>query len=709
MAVTSDQIAEISRATVDLYKAAEQAILREVTRRLADGMDAPDWAVTRLGALSTLRSTVQQVLALVLDAAATSIREALARAYRSGQAEATTGIPARLLPRDSDAVRAGVVVAGQVPRAGLIENLAAALVQDVGERHSNVVRHVTDVYRQVITEATAVSVAGGMTRRQASQHAYQKLIDQGVTSFTDVRGRRWRLSSYVEMGVRTVTQRAAVQGQADKQERLGLPFCVVSNEVQECEMCRPFEGQVLRIGIGPVGTVQAVNPVTGRTVTVEVVATLDGARARGLQHPNCRHGIRAYLPGVTKLPEVPTADPKGDRARQRQRAIERAIRKYKERELGALDPAAKAIARSKVRLWQGQMRDHLAANPALKRLPYREQIGAGNLPPGAHPAPAPSPAPPPTPPAAPPALPQRQRVTQPPTPVEDLPALLRMDTTHTVNREMMKDVFGKIIGGDYAGFTVEINEVSRYGSFGSDGNQRGILASGLIYPEGDLDANPVGYVQRGFYRDDDGALVAVHSYLKLVREYQGRGFASEFNGRLEDWYRQQDIARIEIHANIDVGGYTWAIQGYNFADNEEAENALDRLRDIQSKTQIRADRIRDFLRGVIPDSNDPGLDDDEEEDDDGDLNETAVDYFYNDDLSEENRAALDALLQQLNKEINAAERILDAARNNRFGSPGFPTATEIALAGRQPGHGRTDLWIGKRAMLGSDWQGVKWL
>ncbi|MEO3860883.1 phage minor capsid protein [Acrocarpospora sp. B8E8] len=86
-----------------------------------------------------------------------------------------------------------------------------------------------------------------------------------------------------------------------------------------------------------------------------------------------------YLPGVTKAP-TKTADPEGDRARQRQRAIERKIRQYKERELAALTPEAKAAAKVKVKQWQSIMRDHLKANPKLKRQSHREAIGAGSIP-----------------------------------------------------------------------------------------------------------------------------------------------------------------------------------------------------------------------------------------------------------------------------------------------------------------------------------------
>ncbi|MEV6800525.1 phage minor capsid protein [Micromonospora rifamycinica] len=394
MTVSPDQIGAISRATVDMYRVAESALVALVARYLRAGIDGPMWATQRLAAVSALRRAAQAVVARLDRDAPGAIGQAAAAAYRAGHGSALTDLPEDAATRlaSREAVRT-------VRQPAVVESLASALVADVGEQHSNVVRDTLDVYRKVIAEATAVSVAGGQTRQQAAQHAYARLIDQGITGFTDRAGRRWRLSSYVEMGVRTVTQRAAAQGQTDRLQSAGIRLVIVSDAVQECALCRPFEGKVLAIS-APAGQVQARNPVTGATVAVQAMTTLDRARAAGFQHPNCRHSVSAYLPGVTRHPTRPTADPQGDEARQRQRAIERAIRRWKERQTGALDADAAKAAGRKVRAWQAEMRDHLAANPALKRLAYREQIGAGNIPPAAPtplapPAPRPRPTTPP--------------------------------------------------------------------------------------------------------------------------------------------------------------------------------------------------------------------------------------------------------------------------------------------------------------------------
>ena len=672
MAVDLDLIEAIVQESVDLYRAAERALLQLVTSKLEQSLDAPEWAVSRQADVGSLRTAAQNIVDQLDSDVPDAITAAVAQAYREGDNAVLTD-----LPDDPSIQRAARAATTTVPRSAAMESLAAALVRDVGQRHSNVLRRLTDVYQRVVAEATAVSVAGGLPRRQAAQLAYARFVDQGIASFQDRRGRNWRLTSYVEMALRTVTQRAAVQGQTDRQTRMGLPFVVVSNEAQECRLCRPYEGKVLRIDAGPIGEVAATNPATGAPVSVQVKATLDAARAAGFQHPNCRHSVRAYLPGVTPLPEPPTADAGGDAARQRQRGIERAIRRWKEREQAALSPEGKASARARVKLWQSQMQDHLAAHPSLKRLRYREQIGAGNLPRTRTTTPASTPQPVARP-ERPPLL-QRVRVTQPPARVDDLASLLEVDMTAMANRRMVRDVLGDIIGGDYAGISVEITSAERYPYFGHTGDRPGILVQGRLYPDGDLDADAIGEVHRGFYRDEDGYLVAVHALLAIERNYRGRGFATAFNGHLVDWYRQQRISRVEVHANIDVGGYTWATEGFEFADAQSADDVLARLRFMRDDYAERMDTMR-----------------------------RQADVLDEQGGQEDQVQRLRARADKLQAQLDEAATILEAAELHPFGADGFPTSWRISQCGRGTAVDG-NMWLGKSAMLGSDWEGVKWL
>ncbi|MGA5764486.1 phage minor capsid protein [Nonomuraea bangladeshensis] len=385
MAVDQDLLDRIAASVADLYREVETALVRTVAQQLRKDVHEQPQSVQfyqeKLDAVRKLQASARLILASLQERRATVIREAVARAYRSGSDAAVAGLPEKWFPKSGVGQRARGATA-VVPNARVLENIAQALHQDVGRVDANILRAPLDAYRAVQAGAAARITSGAFTRRQASQAAWQRLMDRGISSFTDRAGRRWRLSSYVEMLARTNAQRAAVQGQTDRLAELDIDLVYISDNVQECKRCRPYESKVLRRDAGPVGKIRVEHATRdGVMVTVDVIDTLDGARAKGLFHPNCRHSASAYLPGVTTLKKG-TADPEGDKARQRQRALERRIRAAKEAELGALTPAAKKAARARVAAAQGALRAHLKAHPALKRLTYREQIGAGNIPKG---------------------------------------------------------------------------------------------------------------------------------------------------------------------------------------------------------------------------------------------------------------------------------------------------------------------------------------
>ncbi|HOY82944.1 MAG TPA: hypothetical protein PLB92_12485, partial [Rhodoglobus sp.] len=71
---------------------------------------------------------------------------------------------------------------------------------------------------------------------------------------------------------------------------------------------------------------------------------------------------------------------------------------------------------------------------------------------------------------------------------------------------------------------------------------------------------------------------AYHAFLQLDSSAQGSGFATQFNGHAEAQYKKVGITKIKVHANIDVGGYTWARQGFQIdeRDKESLANSVSR-------------------------------------------------------------------------------------------------------------------------------------
>ncbi|MFE0877309.1 phage minor capsid protein [Streptomyces smyrnaeus] len=374
MSIHPGMVEPLAERTRDLYAGAEERLLGIIARQLAAGLDAPGWAERKLAAIQQLRRASQAVVDELGKATSLDVFDVVAESYNIGHRAAV----AELGALDDDARR---LVDEVTPQAQAVDRIAQETVDRLTATHRSILRAVVDGFRDIVSTVVGDVALGTATRRQATQNAMQRFADRGIRAFVDRAGRRWQLTSYAEMAVRTATARAATEAHTRTLTDAGIELVIVSDAPRECPLCRPWEGRILAID-GPTGkrTIETEHATEdGRTVRVRVAGSLDEARRAGLQHPNCRHSVSAYTPGLT-VAEQAVSDPTGYEAGQRQRAIERHIRKWKRREAAAVSPEAQRAARAKTRQWQGTMRDHLAAHPDLRRLRAREQPGASNLP-----------------------------------------------------------------------------------------------------------------------------------------------------------------------------------------------------------------------------------------------------------------------------------------------------------------------------------------
>jgi len=368
MPVSPTLAENLTQATVDAYLEAERSLLVRIARALARGLSSPAWAEQQLLQLQSYRRHAQQVLAELARTAQRTVNDAVQTAANRGTAAAAAEL-ATVLGRPVDDLL------GALPGQQAVQLLVAEAVTKVTSTHAQILRASVDGYRQIVAEVTPRVLLGADTRRDATQEALDRFAAKGITGFTDVRGRHWDLASYAEMAVRSATANAAVEAHSERLETVGIDLVIVSDAPQECIKCRPWEGKVLSLTGAVAGAIDREHAtVDGRVVRVHVAGTLAEAKAAGLYHPGCRHSHSAYLPGVTRPPTA-TADPQGDRDRQRLRLLERRVRAAKRLEAVALDEQAAKAARAKVRSAQAAIRQHVATSSA-KRQPAREQIGA---------------------------------------------------------------------------------------------------------------------------------------------------------------------------------------------------------------------------------------------------------------------------------------------------------------------------------------------
>lgn len=302
--VDPDLPERLARATLEAHSRAVAELLEKVARRTARGITTPGWAEAKLTDTLRLQREAQEVVNRLGRHTPNILREALEEAYRSGAKNATMEV--------------GGGFARSSGRA--VQELLKETLTGMGEAHTAILRTTMDKYRSIIAEVTPNLAGGVESRRAAGQAAIRRFARAGIGGFRDSAGRLWEIESFAEMATRTASGRAHIAGALDRFESQGRDLVIVSNHSEECAICRPYEGKVLSISGNAVGKKLS----DGVTVFTSVAK----ARAGGLLHASCRHALNAYVPGLTKVP-TGTADPEGDKQRQRHRALERQVRAAK--------------------------------------------------------------------------------------------------------------------------------------------------------------------------------------------------------------------------------------------------------------------------------------------------------------------------------------------------------------------------------------------
>lgn len=364
----ADVVEQLARDILAVFTEAEARLLADIARRARTGDDVPVWAEEKAAAVRELRLAVERSLTQLRADAGTAAAEAVLAAWQAGSVAALTQLWDAGALDDDQLARLRHVIPG-MDAAAL---LAADLMSRLDALHLRILRWGQDAYQTAVAAAAPAQLLGTATTRSAQRSAWDRLVSQGVTGFIDRSGRGWNLSSYVEMATRTATARAWNEGHLARLDALGVDLVTVSNTTDGCALCSVWQGRILaRTGTGGERTVE--NELTGEPMRVEVAGTVDEARAAGLMHPNCRHTVLPFIPGVTRLAAPAEHDQVAEDERDHLRHLESQVRREKRKESGALTPAEADRARRTIRDLQAQIRDHIAAT-GLNRKRYREQL-----------------------------------------------------------------------------------------------------------------------------------------------------------------------------------------------------------------------------------------------------------------------------------------------------------------------------------------------
>ncbi|QDZ15788.1 phage minor capsid protein [Humibacter ginsenosidimutans] len=374
---TSDQLAAQVAAA---YILAEQNILAGATSIIRR---TPATLIGQAQAVSLLRRLIARILPGLAgydQVARLMVTTAAAEGDRAGRkavSQALDTVGARAGRGGPPTVAAGRALASpdepfdlSMPHgeraAQAIEHDIVSSLQDVRFR---LTRLPDDIYKAIAPHGGIRQVLDNdVTPAQAQAMAWRVFTSQGITGFTDKGGRNWSMSAYTEMAVRTSSARAFNDSHLQVMRAVGIKYFSVPSDGHPCPLCFPWQHSILTDGLTP--------PEPG----VHVDGTIAEATAAGLFHPNCRHTLVPYFPGITKLPpRQPWTDEHAVAYKntQRQRALERNIRQAKRQYEYAADADTRALAKTDIREAQRRLREFLAQT-GLARQTRREQVDLAN-------------------------------------------------------------------------------------------------------------------------------------------------------------------------------------------------------------------------------------------------------------------------------------------------------------------------------------------
>ena len=372
----------LEQTIIGLYLLSQAQILGGITSILRR---TPATLAGRQAAVPRVRRLVRQIVSRLVYTSNDLVRQMVTAAVDEGSRDAIASVSKALVgrggftppPGSTDGSGSGFggsrpLTSGGAPFDFTMahgERAAAAIRADIESELADVRFRITrlpdDLYKAIAPHGAIYQVlANNVTPAQAQAAAWRVFASQGITGFTDVSGRDWALSSYVEMAVRTASTRAYNASHLARMHALGIHYFSVPDDGHPCPLCFPWQGKVLTDGV-------VSNP------EIPVDGTIAEATAAGLFHPNCRHTLISVIPGVTVLPAPREWTDEMHQQyldTQRQRALEREVRKAKAALDFAYTPAEQKRARADVTAAQAKVRQFVNARDYLMRQSRREQL-----------------------------------------------------------------------------------------------------------------------------------------------------------------------------------------------------------------------------------------------------------------------------------------------------------------------------------------------
>lgn len=363
-----ESLSKLAQPIVDIYNQIELELLLNIAKRLKDKKveletDANAWRLQMLHNLGLLDEENLKIIRKHAKLTSAQLNKMLYKAGLMGLKDMEEMI--------KRAIKKGAKLKTPPP-VGKSPTILAIL-----EAYSKQARNVLNLanmtlidkakqaYIDIINKVVVDTLTGYYTGEQSIRKALMEWGQKGIPALVDRAGRNWGPEGYVRT-VMVSTYGNTVNAMQDaRMEEYGIDLIEVSSHAGARPKCAPYQGKIYSLKPG-----HPKYPYIGTTSIGE---------PDGLFGINCGHSKYPYIEGVSRKTYHPYPKKENDRIyqeSQQQRAIERAIRKAKTKELmlkeaGDIEGAKKA--HEQVLKYQAQMREFIEKTGRTRRR-YREQI-----------------------------------------------------------------------------------------------------------------------------------------------------------------------------------------------------------------------------------------------------------------------------------------------------------------------------------------------
>lgn len=258
------------------------------------------------------------------------------------------------------------------------ESLSAYVAQAVDELNlinSTLPKSIQKVYMDIIEKSVAEVVSGNKTASVALHETILKWQDKNFTGFTDAGGRNWRADVYARVIIKSTTYKVFNEMKSQAADAMGIDTFYYSMKASAREMCAPLQHRIVTKG----------NERTEQGIHILALDNYGYGTAGGCLGAHCGHYLTPFIVGVNYIPDLPEhlKDITPEQAQMnanieaKQRAIERRIRRHKERLHYAQtmdDEKLIQAERLNVRKYQRQCQQLVDDNDFLHRDYSREKI-----------------------------------------------------------------------------------------------------------------------------------------------------------------------------------------------------------------------------------------------------------------------------------------------------------------------------------------------